>query len=315
MADPRILDEAAQWLARQHAPDFSEAEQADLTRWRGRSRQHEEVWRHAEQLQSRLGSVPGAVGMAVLNRPRPSPSRRQLLRAVAWLVVTPAVGWLGYRHTPWRTWTADHRTATGERRVITLADGSRVHLNTASAISVRMDGDERLISHHAGEILVETSHRPEYAAQAFVVQTAEGRMQALGTRFTVRKHEQGTTVAVLEGAVRVTPASSTLSAVVQAGERMDFDQHRTHRVAPLAPQAASWTLGVLYAQNLRLQDFLIEVGRYREGILRCDADVADLRVSGTYQLHDTDSILALLEQTLPVRLHQRTPYWVTISRR
>ncbi|CAB5703826.1 fec operon regulator FecR [Delftia tsuruhatensis] len=315
VADPRILDEAARWLARRHASDFSEVEQTALTRWRNQSSQHEHVWQHAQQLQDRMGSVPAAVGMAVLNRSRPKGTRRHVLRAAALAAATPALGWLACQHMPWREWTADYRTAKGEQRTLTLADGSRVLLNTDSAISVRLDREARYISHHAGEILVETSHATEYAALPFIVQTADGRMQALGTRFIVRKHGHGTTLSVLEGAVRVMPADSPAPWVVNAGEQLDFDGRGAGPVMPLAIRPDAWTQGVLHAENLPLRDFLAEIGRYRQGLLGCDAEVADLRVSGSYQLRDTDGILALLENSLPVRVRTRTRYWVTITRR
>lgn len=314
-ADARILDEAARWLARRHASDFSAAEQAELARWRSQSSRHEHIWQCAEQLKGHLNTVPAAVGMATLNRARPSAARRQLLRSAVLALATPALGWLAWRHLPWQDWTADYRTARGERRAVTLADGSRVQLNTASAISVRMDGTARRIRQHAGEILVETAHAPPYASQPFMVQTEDGQMQALGTRFIVRKLEHGTALAVLEGAVRVTPAASATAVVVHAGEQLHFDGHGASATRPVAARDSAWTLGVLYAENLRLQDFLAELSRYREGILRCDDDVADLRVSGTYQLHDTDRILALLAQTLPVRVQERSRYWVTVARR
>jgi transmembrane sensor len=314
-ADARILDEAARWLARRHASDFSAAEQAEVARWRSQSSRHEHIWQCAEQLKGRLGTVPAAVGMATLNRARPSAARRGLLRCAVLALATPALGWLAWRHLPWQDWTADYRTARGERRTVTLADGSRVQLNTASAISVRMDAGLRLVRQHAGEILVETAHAPPYASQPFVVQTEDGRMQALGTRFIVRKLEHRTALSVLEGAVRVTPASSATAVVVHAGEQLYFDGQGTGAIRPVAAQDAAWTQGVLHAENLRLRDFLAELSRYREGLLRCDDDVAELRVSGSYQLRDTDSILALLAQTLPVRVHERSRYWVTVSRR
>ena len=56
-------------------------------------------------------------------------------------------------------------------------------------------------------------------------------------------------------------------------------------------------------------------GRYRPGLLRCDPAVAPLRVSGAFQLHDTDAVLAALPATLPVSVRYRTSYWVTIGPR
>jgi len=313
--DARILDEAAHWLARRHASDFSDAERAELLRWRGQSAVHEHVWQQAERLKERMNALPAPMGMAVLDRPRRAAGRRRLLKTATLAIATPALGWLVYRSLPWQAWHAEFRTATGERRSVTLADGSRILLNTASAISADFDGVSRRVRQHAGEILVETAHSARYADQPFIVQTGDGDMQALGTRFLVRMHEQGTTLSVLDGAVRITPARSPRSTVVQAGERAEFDSHAVRPLAALPSEADAWTHGVLYAQDMRLEDFLAELGRYRPGILQCAPEVADLRVSGTFQLNDTTRVLDLLARTLPVRTEARTRYWIRVTRR
>jgi len=313
--DARILDEAAHWLARRHASDFSESEHAELLRWRGKSAIHEHVWQQAERLKERMNALPVPMGMSVLDRPRRTAGRRQFLKTAALAIGAPALGWLAYRRLPWQTWNADFRTATGERRSITLADGSRILLNTASAISANFDGASRRVRQHAGEILVETAHPAQYAGQPFIVQTEDGDMQALGTRFLVRTHEQGTALAVLEGAVRISPARSTHGIIVHAGERAEFDSQAVRAVTALPPEADAWTQGVLYVQDMRLEDFLAELARYRPGILQCAPDAADLRVSGSFQLNDTSRVLDLLTRTLPVRTEERTRYWVRVTRR
>ncbi|AFK62625.1 Fe2+-dicitrate sensor, membrane protein [Advenella kashmirensis WT001] len=66
---------------------------------------------------------------------------------------------------------------------------------------------------------------------------------------------------------------------------------------------------------MRLVDFVAELGRYRPGILRCDSSVADIPVSGAFQLNNTDRILEALAQTLPVQIQFRTRYWVTVAAR
>lgn len=311
--DARILDEAAHWLALLHATGFSAAQQAELAQWRSLSATHEAVWQRMEQLQLRMDGVPPAVGMAVLDRPRNAGSRRHLLRATALAIATPMLGWFAYRHLPWQVWNADFSTATGETRELTLADRSRVLLNTASAISTRFDGEARRVHLHAGEILVETAHDRAYQALPFMVQTDHGQLRALGTRFTVRKHAHSTTLAVLQGAVQVTPAQSSQSLVVQAGEQVNFDSRQTGAITPLSAHTDAWARGVLYAQDMRLDDFLAELQRYRPGVLQCVPDIANLRVSGVFQLRDTDRILELLTQTLPVRTQTRTRYWVTVT--
>ncbi len=316
--DPRglVLDQAAHWLARMHASNFSAEEQVELKRWRATSAMHEHVWQHAEQLQLRMGSVPPEVGVAVLGRPRvANGARRQWLRVSAWALLAPAAGWLAYRQLPVQVWTAQYRTGTGEQRAVTLADGTRVHLNTDSAMSVNFSRDGRLIRLFGGEILVETAHAGEYGAQPFWVQTEHGRMQALGTRFVVRPQAQGTALSVLEGAVRVMPDKANESIVVRAGEQTRFSASDIESIQTAPAQVDAWIQGVLYAQNMRLEEFLAELARYRSGVLHCDQSVADLRVSGAFQLRDTDRILALLAQTLPVQIRTRTRLWVTVSNR
>jgi len=309
--DARILDEAAQWLARWYASDFGEKERAALAQWRRQSPRHEEVWQRATQLTRQLRDVPPTVGMQVLDRPR---TRRQTLRALMLALTTPAIGWLAYQHTPWRAWTADVRTEAGSTRRVVLADQSELQLNTSSAVSVNFDGVSRRIQQYAGEIFIQTARSPGYSSQPFIVQTEDGSMQALGTTFMVRKYPRSTNVSVFEGAVRVVPAHASEQVVVRAGEQLRFDASHIESVAPLSPYAEAWTRGVLYAENMRLADFLDEIGRYRDGIVTYDDDVADMRVSGTYQLNDTDQILALLTEALAVRQVRATRYWVRVTR-
>ncbi len=53
--------------------------------------------------------------------------------------------------------------------------------------------------------------------------------------------------------------------------------------------------------------------RYRNGILRCDPAVAELRLSGTFPLKNTDAILGVIAKMLPVKIQSVTRYWVHIS--
>lgn len=70
---------------------------------------------------------------------------------------------------------------------------------------------------------------------------------------------------------------------------------------------------MLVAQDMPLAEFLDQLSRYRPGHLDCDGAVAQLPVSGTYPLADTDQVLAMLLATLPVRLRTATRYWVVVE--
>ena len=119
---------------------------------------------------------------------------------------------------------------------------------------------------------------------------------------------------MLEGAVKVEPGRAPgMSKVVRAGERMRFTATQIMPIEPASTDTAAWTQGMLVASNMRLADFLSELGRYRDGYLRCDPSIADFRLSGTYPLSDTDRVLNTLASTLPVELEYITRYWVTVK--
>ena len=71
----------------------------------------------------------------------------------------------------------------------------------------------------------------------------------------------------------------------------------------------------MVASQMRLDDFLAELSRYRRGRLGCDPAIAGLRVSGVYPLDNTDRVLAALTSALPVEVHTFTRYWVTLRPR
>ncbi|HEX8544638.1 MAG TPA: hypothetical protein VF671_23360 [Pseudomonas sp.] len=69
------------------------------------------------------------------------------------------------------------------------------------------------------------------------------------------------------------------------------------------------------ANDMRLGDVIDELASYRNGHLGIDPQVANLRVMGIYPLQDTDQVLAVLEQVLPVRIERRFAWWVTVVAR
>ncbi|TDV07111.1 FecR domain-containing protein [Paraburkholderia caballeronis] len=310
-----VAREAAAWLVRLHDSPTRE-DLAACERWRAADPEHERAWQRAQQLNAKFGVVPAHVGLPVLGR-KVRAGRRTATKTLTLLLVAGPAGYLAYRTTPWREWAADQRTATGERRSVTLADGTRVDLNTSTAFDVVFSRDERRLVLHAGEILVETGpdlHR-DGGYRPFVVQTSQGRVRALGTRFVVRSDDGGdrTRVAVLQSAVEITPASAArLARVVVAGQQACFTATSVGPTRAADPHVADWTRGMLFAEHMRLGDFLAELGRYRRGLLRCDPAVADLAISGAFQIDRADDILAALPQTLPVRVVARTRYWITV---
>ncbi len=315
--DPVALDEAAEWLMCLSAGDATDAQRADWLIWRSSSPERERAWRRAELLMSKFGGLPPAISMCALDRPA-DPGRRAAITRLAMLLALAPVSWAGWKLTDQQGWVADYRSHMGECRELTLADGTQVFLNTDSAIDVRFDADQRFIRLLRGEILVQTAADILVPSRPLRVGTHEGRMQALGTRFSVREADGRTYLAVLEGAVRVEPVNAVNAEplVVQAGERTDFDTRATGSVTAVDRSITAWVQGMLLADKMRLEDFVAELARYRRGFVRCDPAIANLQVSGAFPINDRQRTLNMLVSTYPVEVTSHmNGYWTLLSAR
>ncbi|WP_409028723.1 FecR domain-containing protein [Janthinobacterium sp. SUN098] len=232
--------------------------------------------------------------------------RRQAVKTLALLLACGASLYAFERRGPWRSWTADYRTGINQRRVVTLADGTRLTLNTNSAVNIAYDGAQRRIDLLAGEIFIATGK--DAAQRPFFVGTPHGRLQALGTRFTVRLHDGYASGDVLEGAVAVLAGDGAQRLLLRPGEGAHFDSDGYHRQA-LAPYGGAWLDGMLVARDMRLADFLAELSRYSEQPLDCTPAVAGLRVSGSYPLADVDAIVDAVSASLQLRRNTVTRFW------
>ncbi|UJB66015.1 FecR domain-containing protein [Acidovorax sp. YS12] len=308
---PHVARAAVHWLLALDGGDDEGARQ-QWQAWLAADPLHARAWQRIAEVDGQLRSVPTPLALQTLAAP--GLGRRHAVR-LAVLLTAGAGGLLAARQTStWQQLAADLSTATGERRETVLADGTRIQLNTASAVDVRYSAAERLIVLRAGEILVRSA--PDAARRPLRVRTAEGTVRAIGTRFTVRQQGGQTAVAVLEGAVELTPMHAPHAAQrLSAGEQSRFTATAASPPAPLQDGAAAWADGMLVADGMPLPDFLAELGRHRPGVLRCAPDAADLRVSGTYPLADTDRVLAALTLSLPVQVRSRTRWWVVVERR
>lgn len=311
-------DAAADWLTLLMSGEVGEAQRLQWRQWRQAHADHEAAWQHVESVTGRMKSLERAPAYAALSPYGPAgrptlTARRRATRLLLWGGIATGAGLLGSRTGVWQTRTADYRSATGEQRNLTLEDGTRLTLNTDSAVNLQFDDTQRRILLVAGEIMVATRHEPARTdARPLLVATAEGTVRSLGTRFTVRQQSGSTQVAVQESAVEIATRSGNARRL-HAGEQTRFNRDAVEAPQPADAHADAWTRGQLVADEQRLGDFLAEVGRYRTGVLRIDPQIAGLRLSGVFPLADTDRILATLPSVLPVRVQWRTRYWATVG--
>ena len=311
-----VQQQAAEWLTVLMSDEASEAEHAAWQRWRGADPEHERAWQHIDAVSRRFNGLHrGAAAQALAGTEQQAVNgkRRQLL---AWLGVAAGGGMLAAQTGTWdgvRALRADYRTATGERREVVLDDGSVLSLNTGSAVNVRFDDKRRLIELLAGEILVSSGHGAGSAAP-LVVATREGLVRALGTRFVVRQQDGVSTVEVFESAVEIRPRDSAgAPLLLAAGRGVAFSRHAPDAPHAIDAYADAWSRGQLIVDDVTLGDFLADLARYRPGVIDCAPAVAQLRLSGVFPLADTQRILNMLPNSLPVQVRSRTRYWVTVE--
>ena len=314
--DPAIVQQASKWMARLWSGEASDDDKAACEQWRTLHPDHERAWNRLQVMEDKLHGIPREIARHALREPAVAAytTRRQALKLLGLITVAGGAMYQVRESDTWEFAFSDYSTQTGEIREIALLDGTHLILNTATAIDVRFDDQERRIMLRSGEILITTAPDSAAVYRPFRIQSRQGMVEALGTRFTVRQDADISHVAVFEGAVKIHPVHAIDTAIrMDAGQRTVFSAEQIMPPVTAQESAAAWSRSMLVAENMRIADFLTELSRYRSGLLRCDPTVADLRVTGVFPLHDTDRALLNLTLGLPVRVVYRTRYWVTVQ--
>lgn len=316
------MEQAATWFSLLQSGTATEADRGRWAHWLAGAEERRAAWAFVERVSQRFQPLQADAAPRRAADVLQAASLRRARRRAVWGVAAVAgagglLSWAGWQQPGaidgLMAWGADFRTATGERREVRLPDGSQVWLASASAFDQAYRPELRRLRLRAGEVLVRTAAE---AGRPFVVDTAQGRLRALGTRFNVRLDDTGgTQLAVYEGTVQVSPASGTAGAVVGPGRQLRFTADRVEALTPADPAREAWSRGVLLAQDLPLRDVVAELARYRHGHLSLAPAVAPLPVLGSYPLDDVDGALDMLEQALPIRVRRALPWWTSIDAR
>lgn len=308
---PAIVEQASHWLMLHWDGGLDDCQRAAFEAWQAADTEHQRAWQRLEQLQGALAVVPLETARQVL-RERPDAYRRQALKLLGLLLVAGGSGYVAHSQLPWREALADLRSGAGERLQRVLADGSRLRLNSGSAVDIHFSSSERRIRLLEGELLLDSGH--DVAGRPLIVETAAGEIQALGTRFSVLEMDGGSRVDLFDGELELRPRHAAASRL-QAGQRQWFSAERFGELDRADAKAIAWDKGRLVAERMPLGHFLAELARHGPGVLRCDPTVAGLELTGVFPLANTDRVLIALQQSLPIEVHSLTRYWVTVGPR
>jgi transmembrane sensor len=314
----RITGQAAEWLqAMRLNPDADE--RAAFTTWVTSSQQHLQEFLVVSMLDRELTNVdrerrfdideilkkavqsPGVIPLreSSMSSSVKQRSKRsdpwQWAAGIAGLALLATAWWMMFGASGVQTYA----TATSEQREIELADGSIVGLNARSRLEVRFSDDLRQLHLIEGEALFKVARDRE---RPFRVHSGGSVIQAVGTQFNVNRRQSGTTVAVIEGKVRITAERQLADqspANLAAGETAKIapDGRVIKRAASEAAQMASWRQRRLHFRGDTLAEITEEFNRYNEQQIRVEDEVARMRhFNGVFDADDPDSFVEFLRR-------------------
>lgn len=303
------VKQAIQWMLRLRESGHDPALQQECRQWRTAHYEHEQAWQRVIHLHQDLDlrAVPGAgLALQTLENSQRRLHRRQALKLLGGAAMVGTATWVGKDLDTVDAWTSDYATGTGERRSFTLPDGSLMQLNTRSAVDLAFNEQQRMVRLKQGELMIACNPQ-----RSLLVETRDALLEGFAGRFVVRQDSDCTQVSVSHGRVAIHRPGQLQW--IESGQNWRLDALGKHRLEQVAMDAMAWTEGLIVTRDMRLFDFLAQVSRYRHGYLGCSDDIADLRLSGVFRLEDPEQLLQLLPRTLPVRLRQRTRWWVRVE--
>ncbi|MFC4314049.1 FecR family protein [Steroidobacter flavus] len=196
-------------------------------------------------------------------------------------------------------WLADYRTTAGEQRRLTLADGSEVLLDSATALDVDYSAGVRDVHLLSGQALFHVAHDP---SRPFVVHDGALTATALGTVYAVHHGDDSSKVTVREGRVAVAREDGQ-RLTLGAGEAITASNERIVRTLVDTDAVLAWERGVLVFKQAPLAEVVAELNRHRRGhIIIASSRARDMPVSGAFRLSEIDSSLSSLAAVFPIRV-------------
>lgn len=204
-----------------------------------------------------------------------------------------------------------YRTQIGERRAISLADGSTVELNTDSKVRVRLTKTRRSLILDRGQAMFAVAHD---ASRPFIVTAGDTSVRAIGTRFEVYRAQDAVRVTLAEGKVQVSQAGKRSAqgpapapVTLTAGERVEVGRARTAAPVQVDVAAATgWTNGRLTFKDMALSEAVAEVNRYsRRHVVLGDGVPTNERINGVFDAGDTEAFAAGMASALDLKTTPR----------
>jgi len=338
-----IKEEAALWVVKLDGDDAPSREDlASLREWTERSPVHRD---ELGRLTNFWGKMNVLTDLAVpLGRPEQDVQHVffgiSAHRRVAGLAVAASVVLLGlalgfntlFGEDPYLQSNGRYVTAVGEQRSTTLADGSVIQLNTDSKVEVSYGDkfrDLRLLQGEAHFTVAKNAERP------FRVYAGNGRVEAVGTAFSVYLKDDTVNVTVTEGRVSVAARDKFASQLIVAtaativddfvevsgnlmvgqsaviGANIDIGSSGSLEIIDLIvrdepslfAKELSWRNGMLMFTGDPLEEVVREISRYTSVTIEIsDPSIRSIPIGGRFPLGETEAMLDSLVVNFGLRV-------------
>jgi transmembrane sensor len=340
----RVAEQAAYWLVAIQTGELSSQERADFIDWLRASPLHVSEMLHALRLHRDLSAFPRWSGLertdnldasrvvSLLTRQQPRGAkdieaderRRRTRRAMVLAACAAsaaacalfAFGWLGQTTL---------RTQLGERREVTLNDGSVVDLAPLSEVHVRYRAHLRSLVLEHGQALFHVAKNPE---RPFTVEASGTQVRAVGTVFDVERRKEGVCVTVVEGRVTVTEQRDGRGLSATAVDALtDVSLGADEQIVISSTGAVNsvrkvrgeveiaWAAGQLIFDNESVADIARRFNLYnRTQIELLDPELAARRISGVFSASDPESFVAFVQSAGRVSVERPSSNRIVLGR-
>lgn len=315
---PRRPRSAEAWLARLGRARLSSRDLAAFQCWLGEDPRHLADYETLKALAAGCRTLKSAFTSEIAAIPpvsrRPGRARAPIWAGPAFGALAAFTAALVLLPSIWREASdpmAGAETITteiGEIRDVTLADGSRLTLDTNTQLKVKLNASSRRLRLDAGQAYFDVAPDPD---RPFEVALADRTVVVTGTRFMTTLIEGVATVALLEGSVMLKAPGTSASALRLApGEAVRFETGREMQPQPRfnPDTAAEWRSRRRVFLDTPLGDVLADLSRYTpRQIVTPDPRVAEMRVTAVVPLDGPDSVIASIDRILPVSVAEVGP--------
>jgi len=313
LAGDQARDEAARFVARMDAEDWTEADESELQAWLAEDPLRQGLLLQVQAQWLALTPEVEASAVHVEEEEEPAQSGWGRRGVLAGLAASAALAFVGLR---WSQSPAAYTTKLGEIRRLPLPDGSVMTMNSGSELTVSMATKLREVQLAQGEAWFEVA---KDAQRPFVVAAGNVRVRAVGTAFSVRRRETGVEILVTEGIVETwADGDQSLRMKLEAGDRAMLSAHAVidyeTGISSSVDRALAWRGGMIDLNGRTLYDAADEFNRYNQRqIIIADPRVAREEFDGLFRVNDPEGFAEAVKASLGVSLDTSNPNLIRIE--